>query len=181
VEILWTTNPLQDAGTGPVLLGDEGELSIARAVLELPPGKHLYVSSPVTGKVLADFGARADIRSRGGLPVAASMISSDSENVSEARRLACGAAKSGSLAWPGIAGDLKIGSCQRTIQVVGMNIGDPLSFELSGPAFTADDGGIYYWPLLKGIASNLVLQTAVTLMVGAFLAWVTMRLRHESD
>jgi hypothetical protein len=54
----------------------------------------------------------------------------------------------------------------------GLKLAGETSFALSGPAFVMKEAKVHYWQLLPNLMSNLVMQFALTGLVGGLIGWV---------
>jgi len=169
----WTSRPPLAEGDGAYLLGqtDDQSLLLDRIVISVPPQKLIYIGGTAASNLLFQLGSRSDHLSRGGLSVSSLSIGGES---GPADWLACGARRFGELRWPELFGGLSDSGCTNTLHLEGFRLADQGTVSklvLSGAAFTNEDGKVYYWPLLPNLTSNLVIQAAVTGMVGAFIGW----------
>jgi len=174
----WTSRPPAAEGDGAYLLGktDDHSLLLDRVVLSVPSQKMVYIGGTAASNLLFQLGNRSDHLSRGGLSVSSLAIGGET---GPTEWLACGAQRFGQLRWPGLFGGLSDRNCLNTLHLEGFRLADQGTLSkvvLSGPAFTNENGEIYYWPLLPNLTSNIVIQAAVTGLIGAFIAWLFYRL-----
>lgn len=175
VTVDWSS-PLQSSQQkGPLLVGKGGTtLPLSRAVISVPEGKMLYVGAP-TSKTRFEIGSHADRLSAGGLEMEGMQIAGEGDGPVTSE--ACGANRLGQLRGPRPFGGFALEACRETLHMQDLQLGAKSTFALSGPAFVKREGSVRYWPIVPNLMSNLVLQFALTGLVGALIGWVTLNLR----
>ena len=95
--------------------------------------------------------------------------------------LACCAREYSELRRPGMFGGDAASNCSKTLHVENFRLAEQSAFAVSGPAFFSKDGSANYWPLLPNLTNNLVIQGAITTLIGIFIGWVFLRLGLKKD
>ena len=174
VAIDWTSPSQSTDQKGPLLVGMDGRtLPIGRAVVSVPEGKTLYIGGPTT-KIAFEIGSHADRLSRGGLDLQGLQIAGEGDGPVTSG--ACGASKVGWLRWPSPVGGFALSGCRQVLHMQDLKLGDQSSFALSGPAFFMRESAVHYWPLLPNLMSNMVIQFALTGLIGGLIGWVMFNL-----
>lgn len=174
VTVDWSSPGQAAQQKGPLLVGKDGRtLPLSRAVISIPEGKTLYIGGP-TGKTAFEIGSHRDRLSPGGLDLKGLQIAGQEQG--PVTSAACGASKLGKLGWPGPLGGFGLNACRQALHVQDLKLGDQSSIAMSGPAFFMKSGAVHYWPLLPNLMSNLVIQFALTSVVGGFIGWVAFSL-----
>lgn len=177
VAVDWSSPKQSSEQKGPLLVGIGGKtLPVGRAVISVPAGQMLYIGGP-PAKTVFEIGSHRDRLSVGGLDARGLEIAGQQNGPVTSR--ACGARSPAKLGWPGPFGGFGLNACLPTLHVQDLKLGDQSVVALSGSAFLMANGDVHYWTLLPSLMSNLVIQLALTTLVGGFISWVSFNLGHK--